>query len=244
MLHRLERGKTLSEKAYEMLLEEIRGMAPGANKLLSEEDIADNFGISRATVREAIKYLMMEGVVTKVQGKGIYAHPSALHVENRVDVGSDFYAMLKNHHMDVNLDIDTYGVRAPTAQCRQYLGNEVGDVLAMRWIYSADGIKRIHGQFEFPVSLLKVEPAAGFWVSGLPEFGRKYLHAPVAYCQMFIKCGFSKEAAAVYGVPEDVPMQCWQETIIDIDDRLVGFCEFFMHPTEMQMSVVTNFRSG
>ncbi len=244
LLKRLERGKTLSEKTHDMLLEEIRGMTTGNNKLLSEEDIASSFGISRATVREAMKFLMIEGLITKVQGKGIYAHPSMLQVENRVDLRSDFYSMLHNNYGQVSLDIQYMGCRAPSALCLQYMPAVQGDVFAMRWTYRANNINRIYGQFEFPVEHLSHIPKENFWVSGLPEFGRKYLYMPVAYCAMYLKCGFDKSASQVFGVAEDIPMQCWQETIVDTEDRKVGFCEFYMHPTEMTMSVVTNFTTN
>ena len=240
MLSRLERGKTLSEKAHELLLEEIRGMTPGNNKLMSEEDLADEFGISRATVREAVKYLMMEAVVTRVQGKGIFAHPSVLNVENRVDLRSDFYSMLTNSYGQVTLDIEHLGICPPSEICLQYL-TVPSEVFTMRWTYKAQGINRIHGQFEFPVEFLKTPPPKGFWVSGLPEFGRKYLYAPIAYCPMYIKCGFDARASEVFHVDEKLPMQCWQERIIDLNDNAVGFCQFFLHPTEMQTSVVTTF---
>jgi len=241
MLTRLDRGKTLSEKAYELLYEEIQGMAPGENKLLSEEDIASNFGISRATVREALKYLLMEGAVTKVQGKGIFAHPLALNMENRIDLRSDFYRMLKNSYGHVSLIIESLGVRPPSETCLQYLSIP-GDVFTMRWTYSALNINRIHGQYELPVEVLKTLPPEGFWVSGLPEFGRKYLQLPIAYCPMYISCGFDEHAAEVFGVDSSVPMQCWHERIIDIGDHEVGFCKLFMHPTEMQMSMIASFK--
>ena len=241
MLGRLERGKTLSEKAYDLLLEEIRGMAPGANKLPSEEDIASNYGISRATVREALKYLMIEGSITKVPGKGIYAHPSMLQVGNRVDLRSDFYSMMKTNYGQVTLEIESLGCLSPTPLFLKHFNGMNGEVFTMRWTYSAHGVNRIHGRFEFPVNCLLSLPPKDFWVSGLPEFGRKYLKAPVAYCSMCLKCDCNPAAAKVFGVPANIPLQCWQETIVDIEDNTVGFCEFFMHPTEMTMSVVTKF---
>ncbi len=244
MLAPLERNKTLSLKAYDRLIEEIRSMPAGSNKLQSEEDIAHNFGISRATVREAIKYLMMEGIVTVVQGKGIFAHPSVLELRNRIDIRSDFLRMLQSSYDEVSLDIKHLGTGAPTEVCKQYLGDDITEVLRMCWIYSSHGTRLIYGQFELPVECVKEMPAADFWVTGLPEFGRKYLYAPVAHCSMFIKSGFDKQAAKVFGVSEDIPMSCWQERIVDINDRFVGFCEFFMHPTEMVMSVVSNFNTN
>ena len=48
LMEKLNRGRTLSEKAYDALCNVIRKMAPGNNRLPSEDDLANNMGVSRA----------------------------------------------------------------------------------------------------------------------------------------------------------------------------------------------------
>ena len=97
LMEKLNRGRTLSEKAYDALCNVIRKMAPGNNRLPSEDDLANNMGVSRATIREALKHLMLDGVTTTIHGKGTFAHPSVFEIENRIDLYSDFYMMLTEH---------------------------------------------------------------------------------------------------------------------------------------------------
>ena len=47
LMEKLNRGRTLSEKAYDALCNVIRKMAPGNNRLPSEDDLANNMGVSR-----------------------------------------------------------------------------------------------------------------------------------------------------------------------------------------------------
>ena len=89
LMEKLNRGRTLSEKAYDALCNVIRKMAPGNNRLPSEDDLANNMGVSRATIREALKHLMLDGVTTTIHGKGTFAHPSVFEIENRIDLYSD-----------------------------------------------------------------------------------------------------------------------------------------------------------
>lgn len=97
VMEKLNRGRTLSEKAYDALCNVICKMAPGNNRLPSEDDLANNMGVSRATIREALKHLMLDGVTTTIHGKGTFAHPSVFEIENRIDLYSDFYMMLTEH---------------------------------------------------------------------------------------------------------------------------------------------------
>ena len=86
-------GKLWS-KAYHALLEQIRGMRAGDNRLPPEEDIAASLQISRATVREAMQVLLSEGFVTRRQGKGNFAHPSVFSLNSRIDLTPDFLRLL------------------------------------------------------------------------------------------------------------------------------------------------------
>jgi len=58
---------------------------------------------------------------------------------------------------------------------------------------------------------------------------------------MYVKCGINPTVARLFGVDEDRPLQCWEETLFDIEDRPVGYSTFFLHPDEVIMSVLTKF---
>ena len=60
------------EKIYSTLRTSIeRGDSPFLSFLPSENSLADEFGISRNTVRKALQYLASQGYVQAMQGKGI-----------------------------------------------------------------------------------------------------------------------------------------------------------------------------
>ncbi len=240
---KIERGKTLSEQAYEILCQRIQNMGPGDNRLPSEEDLAKEYGVSRATIREACNQLSSEGYVTKpASGRGMLAHPSAYAMRNRIDKISDFHQLLAQTFAKVELVVsnvrilETPGMTG--AHPRQY---EDGPILRMDWTYWGDGRPVIHGPFEMPVSVFRELPEDGFTVGDFTEFSRRYLKVPLSYGAMYVKCGFNAEVARMFGVAEDRPMQCWDETLFDIEDRPVGYNTFYLHPDEVIMSVLTKF---
>src|SRR5437762_331172 len=57
----------------EILLSEIKeGRFPEGGRIPSERDLAQRYGISRASVREAITELINEGILFRTVGKGTY----------------------------------------------------------------------------------------------------------------------------------------------------------------------------
>lgn len=60
----------------EILLERIaRGEYAPAGKLPSERELQEQFGVGRATVRQAINELAKKGIVVSRQGKGVFVAP-------------------------------------------------------------------------------------------------------------------------------------------------------------------------
>ena len=67
-------GKSLSERTVEKihrLILQVPQLTPGS-KLPNENELAERFGVSRATLREAIRALVAQGVVEVRRGKGTF----------------------------------------------------------------------------------------------------------------------------------------------------------------------------
>ncbi|WP_423607047.1 FadR/GntR family transcriptional regulator [Sphingomonas sp. MS122] len=85
-----------AQKLYQRIAEDIAAaiaegrFAPGA-RLPSERDLAEEFAVSRPTIREAMIALEMRGLVEARKGSGIYvtqAPPSREDAEAELDVGA------------------------------------------------------------------------------------------------------------------------------------------------------------
>lgn len=242
-LTKLERTKSLCERTFDELRNAILAMVPGENKLPSEDELSKALGVSRSTIREAVKQLQMEGAITKIQGRGTFAHPSVFHIQNRVDLHPDFYALLSREHEKVTLEVEPIGVATPSESFLRVFPNSIAGepVYVMIWRYYADDILMIFGTFEFPTRFLRQIPAPDFSVNNLPEFSKLYLNEDITYCAMQLRCGYSEKAAGLFGISKNVPMQCWKEVIYDVGDRAVGYCRFYLNPDHMIMSLIAHF---
>jgi GntR family transcriptional regulator len=56
------------------------GIYPVGGKLLAEDELATEFEVSRATIRQAVGELVMEGLVVRRQGRGTYVEARDKHV--------------------------------------------------------------------------------------------------------------------------------------------------------------------
>src|SRR5215211_1137494 len=70
-------------RSYEQVVKQVgdaiqRGALPRGQKLPTERELADSFGVSRGVVREAVKVLTTMGLVESRQGSGTYVRTDPL----------------------------------------------------------------------------------------------------------------------------------------------------------------------
>lgn len=134
--------------ANELRAEILRGdLAPG-NKLPSENELKDRFGVTRATVRKGIALLRMEGLVTTQQGKGAFVRERP-HVKMR-QVGSIYRERRATGVSNYNAEAAAQGQRAKQKirevaevpapdKIAELLGVEAGTpVLTRRLLFTVD----------------------------------------------------------------------------------------------------------
>lgn len=69
----LQSGKTLSDAVYQQIYQRIsEGEWPKGTRLPTEIDLAEQFGVSRTVIREALLRLRIDGLVASRQGAGTH----------------------------------------------------------------------------------------------------------------------------------------------------------------------------
>jgi len=77
---------TMSDRVTQALLELIRsGTYPAKSRLPSEAAMAQQFGVSRTVVREAVSRLKSEGLVESRQGSGVFVREAGPDAPFRID---------------------------------------------------------------------------------------------------------------------------------------------------------------
>ena len=244
---RILKSATKGQQAYNSLYNDVSIMEPGKNKFPSEEELSEEIGVSRATVRDALVRLRMDRIITSHQGLGTFGHPSVFKLENRIDLDTDFGVMLRKQYKDVKIDVKWEMLDSGSQVFQEYF-QDVPAFLSC-WVYSADQLKRLYTRFYFPQEFISPNMEKDIKIQSLPEFSQKYMtkgkedeNNYIDYCSMQCRIKFDEQACNEFGIPKNTPLLCFDEVIYNISDRVVGVGEVFVHPENMVMSLVAPFK--
>ena len=130
-----------------------RGLQPD-DKLPSETDLCNQFGVSRIVVRQAMSQLVTEGLVYRQQGRGAFV---AQQSEDSDFVGRiiGFSGDIRSRNHQVSRTILAADIREPDAKAAKALGLGPDDkVVYLRRIMSVDGVPRILVHSVLPEALV------------------------------------------------------------------------------------------
>lgn len=93
----LKRNPSLTEQAKAHLKQRIINDEFEEGRIPSETDLADELGVSRTTIRDALSRLELEGVVYRKQGAGTFINKAGLQIRTRLEEIWTYESMLEAH---------------------------------------------------------------------------------------------------------------------------------------------------
>ena len=89
-------GELRSQQMAAGLLEELRrGRYANAAQMPSELELAEDLGVSRTVIRDALSELERDGYLERVRGIGTLVNRDVVEVEHRMDQKLEFYKMIR-----------------------------------------------------------------------------------------------------------------------------------------------------
>jgi GntR family transcriptional regulator len=131
--------KSLSQQLHEQL-QEIISETPAGGKLPSEPQLAKQLGVSRATLREAMRIFETQGFIHRRQGVGTFVIPPGHVIETGLEVLESIHTQAKR--MDFEVQVGPYYIAGKKADrnCAGRLGITEGDpVVQVTWVMETQG---------------------------------------------------------------------------------------------------------
>src|SRR5210317_266201 len=97
-----ENGKTLSQHLHDRLSRMIQETEPGS-KLPSEPKLAKELGVSRATLREAMRIFETQGLIHRRQGVGTFVVPPAHVIDTGLEVLESILSQAERKDLDIHV---------------------------------------------------------------------------------------------------------------------------------------------
>jgi GntR family transcriptional regulator len=140
-INTIMRSKTVSEQIESVLCERIRqGVYPQGQRMPAEDKLAQELGVSRASVRTAMASLVAEGYIYRRHGDGTYPSPRAFEIGFRIGKLWDIMRQIEESGRVPELKTLEQTVRPANEEETKLL--EIppsGSVMAMRRLFLADG---------------------------------------------------------------------------------------------------------
>lgn len=122
---RSSKAPKLKDEILQLITDD--GMRPG-DQLPTEPDLAEHFGVSRSTIREALKLLEQDGLVNAIQGRGRFLSAlGSLSIERPVTIYESITEMLQGLGYDVTNVVLSVDEEVADAHVANELGIAEGD---------------------------------------------------------------------------------------------------------------------
>ncbi len=160
---------TRAEYVRDSLLSELRaGKWTAGEKLPNEDELAERFDVSRATVREAIRGLLEIGHLTRRHGFGTFVTSMPSH-QHSLDTTLSYTAMIRDAGMTPGETVLSRTERQATLQEADRLRVDPGaPLLFIQRVRTADGVPAVYSEDRIPAAALaglaRVPPTTSLYV--------------------------------------------------------------------------------
>lgn len=206
---------------YERIAEYVRGLAAGAapgDRLPSDAELCERFGVSRMTARQAVQMLVAEGLVVRRRGAGTFV--SSRKVPRRLGSPLSFTESMRNRGMSASSRLLKRTEIEPSEADRRALQLEEGEsAYLLERLRLADAIPMAIERAVMPVDLvesLRMDIEEGSLHLAFEDVGRVPRHA---LAQVTARQATKRERELLQLGPGAAVLLCEDRTIWDEEDR-------------------------
>jgi len=180
---RLIQARTLANQVEDLLRGRIReGVYAPGSRIPSENELSEELGVSRATVRTVLAKLAVNGLILRKQGDGTYVNARVEKISAHLGNVWDFICLIESNGFSPSIQFISKEIRPATELESQMLYIEPGEqLLSLRRLFYADDVPVILTHNVFPTSLLRVPPDEVDGNLHIRDILQNYFHQEIAF---------------------------------------------------------------
>jgi GntR family transcriptional regulator len=125
----LNRRPSLTEQAKTHIKQRILNDEFDGARIPSETELANQLGVSRTTIRDALSRLQIEGVILRKQGAGTFVNRAGLRIKSRLEEIWGYENVLEDHGYSPSTKILSVRQESPDSEAAERLRLGAGEKL-------------------------------------------------------------------------------------------------------------------
>ncbi len=215
----------------------MAGEYPPDSRLPNEVELASRFGVSRATVREAVRGLVEEGYLVRRQGSGTYVTRRPL-LTNTLDRNFSYTAYLESRGVRAGKQLLDAAVVAADDDIADHLRIDVGSpVVQLRRTRTADDRPVMYSVDRIPADVADLdrdgEALGGSLYELLARLGHLVGHAEA----VLLPVTAAGDVADALGVARGTLLQYIEQVDVDEAGRRVMYSQEWHDPSVIELRV-------
>lgn len=152
----LKRSPSLTEQTKSYIKQRIINDEFEEGRIPSETALAEELGVSRTTIRDALSRLELEGTIYRKQGAGTFVNEASLRIRTRLEEIWTYEAMLEAHGYTPSTEIVSVETQSTPPKLATELNlSPQSEILLVKKLFFADDQPVIFVENYIPVHILQ-----------------------------------------------------------------------------------------
>jgi GntR family transcriptional regulator len=234
-----ENGKTLPQQLHERLVTLISETEPGG-RLPSEPKLAKQMGVSRATLREAMRIFETQGIIHRRQGVGTFVVPPSQILDTGLEVLESLLNQAARKKQDIRVGPSSMIERTATEEEAEALHLNPGDeVLQVSWVMETSDRPVAYLVDVLPAGLFEIKDFRQRFQGSVLDLlmQRRDFSLTTSRTDLGVVAA-STEVARALGIQRGDVILCFEARLFTSEGRVVDYSHSYYLPGYFRFHVV------